>query len=348
MFQILQINKMKYILFASFFLTQMVLLAQKDSLIFDGGQVIVGEVKEMNRNVLTIETDYSESDFKIEWEKVSEFYSEQRYLVQLSDRSVLTNALFTFLPSGRLKITGEYLTKEVDLPEVVYFRQIENGFWSNISASIDLGFSLTKASNLRQYNASANLGYNSAQWTFKGNYRQVRSQQDEVSTVRRTEASISADYALRNGIFFGGGLNFLSNTEQLLDLRTTGHVGSGYYLIRNNQMYWQAFLGVAINNENFTETPEIPSSDRESYEAVLGTEVNLYDVGDLNFFTNFTWFPSITEEGRNRIDYRLDLSYDLPYDFYIKTGLTLNYDSRPTAGASETDYVVVTGFGWSF
>jgi len=105
---------------------------------------------------------------------------------------------------------------------------------------------------------------------------------------------------------------------------------------------------VAINNENFTETPGIQSSDRESYEAVLGTEVNLYDVGDLNFFTNFTWYPSFTEDGRNRIDYRLDISYDLPYDFYIKTGLTLNYDSRPTAGASETDYVVVTGFGWSF
>lgn len=325
-----------------------VVYCQKDSLVFLGGQIIVGEVKEMNKNVLTVKTDYSDSDFKIEWEKVSEFYSEQRYLVQLTDRSVLTNAQIEFLPSGRLKITDDYLSKEVALPEVVYIRQIDSGFWSKFSASIDLGFSLTKASNLRQYNASANLGYTSTQWTFRGTYRQVRSQQDDVVPVRRTEASLNADYALRNGIFFGAGLNFLSNTEQLLDLRTTGQVGSGYYIFRNNHMYWQTFLGVAINNENFIEIPELPSTDRESYEAVLGTEVNLYDVGDVNFFTSFTWYPSFTQAGRNRIDYRLDLSYDLPYDFYVKTGLTLNYDSKPTAGASETDYVLVTGFGWSF
>ncbi|MGB6035512.1 MAG: DUF481 domain-containing protein, partial [Cryomorphaceae bacterium] len=236
----------------------------------------------------------------------------------------------------------------VPLREVVYFRQVNSGFWSKVSASVDLGFSLTEASNLQQFNTSANLGYNSAQWSFKGSYRQVRSEQDEVDPVRRIDGNVNADYALRNGVFFGAGINFLSNTEQLLDLRTTGTVGAGYYIARNNHMYWNGFLGVAINNENFIENLEEPSSDRESYEGVVGTELNLYDVGDLNLFTNFTWYPSFTEAGRNRIDYRLNISYSLPLDFYVKTGLTLNYDSKPAAGASETDYVVVTGFGWEF
>jgi hypothetical protein len=72
----------------------------------------------------------------------------------------------------------------------------------------------------------------------------------------------------------------------------------------------------------------------------------MYDVGDLNLLTNVRWFPSFTEEGRNRVDFRFDVSYDLPKDFYIKTGITLNYDSQPAPGASETDYVIVTGFGW--
>lgn len=337
---------MKNILVASFLLTQMTLFAQKDSLIFDGGQVIVGEVKEMNRNVLTIETDYSDSDFKIEWEKITEFYSDQRYLVQLSDRMILTNATMEFVKPNKLKVTGDIHNEEVLLSEVVYFRQIDSGFWSKMSASVDIGFSLTKASNLRQYNALANVGYNSAQWKFKTDYQQVRSEQDDVSPVRRTEVNVNGDYALRNGIFFGAGLNFLSNTEQLLDLRTTGYVGSGYYMIRNNHMYWQSFLGVAINNEDFTETPEEPSTDRESYEGMVGTELNLYDVGDLNLFTNLTWYPSFTEEGRHRINSSFNVSYDLPLDFYIKTGITFNYDNQPTAGASETDYVFITGFGW--
>lgn len=32
---------------------------------------MTGEIKSMNKGVLVIETDYSDSDFKIEWEKIA-------------------------------------------------------------------------------------------------------------------------------------------------------------------------------------------------------------------------------------------------------------------------------------
>lgn len=322
------------------------IFAQSDSLIFKNGNTIVGEVKEMSRGVLTIETDYSDSDFQIEWQQISEFYSDQLYTFNLEDRTLLTDATIENLGEGKFKIVGEVQTREVSIEDIVYMRQLDSSFWSKMSASVDLGFSLTKASNLRQYNASANLGYKTDQWTVNGHYRQVRSSQDEVDPILRTEAGIGGDYSLRNGIFFGAALNFLSNTEQQIDLRSTGSVGAGYYIVRNNDMYWNGFIGVAINNENFLEVPEEVSSDRESLEGVLGMELNMYDVGDLNLFTNVLWYPSFTESGRNRVDYRFDISYDLPLDFYVKTGITLNYDSDPAPGASDTDYVIITGFGW--
>jgi hypothetical protein len=37
--------------------------AQKDSLVLKNGDVIVGEIKSMDKGVLTIETDYSKNDF---------------------------------------------------------------------------------------------------------------------------------------------------------------------------------------------------------------------------------------------------------------------------------------------
>jgi hypothetical protein len=320
--------------------------AQKDSLVFAKGNVIAGEIKELSRGVITIETDYSDSDFKIEWEEVKEFYSDQLYTVTLLDRSLLTSATIETIGPGRLKVSGKEGIKEVTVEEVVYFRQLDRTFWSKLSASVDLGFSLTKAQNLRQYNASANLGYQTDHWRFSGTYRQVRSEQDEVDPIRRTDGSVGADYLVGKGIFFGTSINFLSNTEQRLDLRTTGILGAGYYMIRNNNMYWNGFVGVAFNNEDFIEIPEETSADRESFEGIIGTELNMYDVGDLNLMTNIYWYPSFTEEGRNRVDYRFDVSYDLPFDFYVKAGLTLNYDSDPAPGASDTDYVIVTGFGW--
>ena len=44
----------------------------------------------------------------------------------------------------------------------------------------------------------------------------------------------------------------------------------------------------------------------------------------------------------------MDVKYDLPLDFYVKGGFTLNYDNQPTVGAGEVDYVLNTGFGWEW
>ena len=308
---------------------------QNDTLVFSNNDLMVGEIKEMSRGVITIETDYSDSDFKIEWQKIKEIRTNQLYTVNLTDRTLLTEATIETIEDGKLRIKGENQTRDASIEEVVYIRQLDTSFWSKMSASVDLGYSLTKASNLRQYNASANLGYKTDQWTINGHYRQVRSSQDEVDPILRTEGGLGGDYSLRNGVFFGAALNFLSNTEQQIDLRTTGSIGAGYYIVRNNDMYWNGFLGVAINNENFFEIDDAGSSDRESFEGVVGTELNMYDVGDLNLFTNILWYPSFTEDGRNRVDYRFDVSYDLPLDFYIKTGITLNYDSDPAPGACQ-------------
>ena len=71
-------------------------------------------------------------------------------------------------------------------------------------------------------------------------------------------------------------------------------------------------------------------------------------MGDFNLFTKITAFPGITEKGRFRTDFKMDLKYDLPLDFYVKGGFTFNYDNQPTAGAPETDYVLNTGLGWSW
>ena len=50
--------------------------AQTDSLIFINGNYIVGEIKDMDRGIITIETDYSDADFKIEWSGIKEIYTE--------------------------------------------------------------------------------------------------------------------------------------------------------------------------------------------------------------------------------------------------------------------------------
>lgn len=321
--------------------------AQTDTLVLVNSDVIVGQIQGLNRNVLTISTPYSDADFKISWEKVRELYSPRLYTVTFSDRTLMTSATLQTVMPGLIKVDNVYTSREESMSSIVNFRPVYEDFWSKLSASADVGYSLTKANNLQQYNGSVKLGYKSNHWTLSSGYRQVTSQQDEVDAVRRVEASIEGDYALENGIFFRAGVNFLSNSEQRLLLRTIGNIGTGYYLIRRSTWHWNAFVGVAVNNENYEENSETAgSADRSSLESIFGTSLDLFDIGDFGLSTTFNWFPSYTEGGRNRIDYRIDISYDLPLNFYLKGGLTLNYDSDPVVGASDTDYIILTGFGW--
>lgn len=103
------------------------------------------------------------------------------------------------------------------------------------------------------------------------------------------------------------------------------------------------YIGAAWNNETYTD-PTIPN--RSDAEANFGTELNLFDIGDFRFLTSLSVYKSITDGGRRRADFKIDLKYDLPLDFYIGLGYTLNYDNQPVEGASESDYVFQTSFGW--
>jgi hypothetical protein len=135
----------------------------------------------------------------------------------------------------------------------------------------------------------------------------------------------------------------LQSDEQKLKLRSITKLGIGNYILRTNAVYLSASIGGAWNNENFTDAAE-PS--KNSSEGFAGIELNMYNIGDLSLLSNIIVYPSISERGRVRSDFKFDLKYDFPLDIYVKLGYTFNYDNKPVEGASETDYIFQTTVGW--
>jgi hypothetical protein len=321
--------------------------AQLDSLRFENGNTIVGEVKTLFRGVLTIETDYSDSDFKIEWKNVKEIYTKNYYLISLSDGSRYNGNVNSVGP-GKIKIiTDENEEHIIDHDELVWLDDLDQGFWSQLYASIDVGFDLTKANNFRQLSSRANIGYYAKRWNIDASYNTLYSTQDNTEKIERQDGGLVYKYFLPNDWYPMASINFLSTTEQKLALRATTLLGFGKYIINTNVSYWGFIAGVNNNNERFTDDS---IADRNSWEGVIGSELNLYDIGDLNLLTKLNAYPSFTESGRWRADFDFNARYEMPFDddFYIKLGVTLNYDNQPVDGASDLDYVLHTGFGWQW
>ena len=208
--------------------------------------------------------------------------------------------------------------------------------------NVDVGLSFSKANNLNQLTINSKAGYLADKWQLDVYFNTSSSSQDSVETTKRMDAGVTYKYFLQKDWFLLVSPNFLSNTEQALKLRSTGKLGAGKFLIHTNKAYWSAGGGVSFNNESFTNgTPK-----RNSMEAYGGTELNFFDIGDLNLFSSLYVYPSLTESGRLRTDFRIDSKYDLPLDFYLKLGLTLNYDNRPAVSGNETDYILAFTIGW--
>jgi len=335
-------------------------LAQTDSLVLKNKNYIVGEIKSMDRGVLTIETDYSDSDFKITWLEIAEIYSKVNYLITTEDGTMYNGKINTsqdgrvridfYNPERLLKLSKEQKkTKETDLisfeniEDIVYLNSLDEGFWSRLSANIDFGWSLTRANNLRQVSLRSGVGYLANRWKASANVNTLSSTQDEVDDINRSDGGVAFNFFLPKDWFLAYNFTFLSNTEQLLDLRTGNKLSVGKYIARTNRTYFAFQVGANFNNEVFLD--DTPT--RQSGEAFIGSELNLYDIGDFNLLTNVSVYPSLSEQGRLRTDFALDIKYDFLDDFYIKLGTTLNYDNQPVEGAPTLDYIFQTTIGWA-
>jgi len=317
--------------------------ADADSVIFKNGNYMVGEIKHMDRGVATIETDYSDKDFMVEWKKISEIYTNTFYLMTLTDGRRFNGKLESVSPGTVLIITAEG-SHQTYLDDIVYLKSVNQNFWSRFSASFDIGFNLTKANNLRQLNTSGSFTYWADMWSLGLATSAIYSRQTDVAPTERMDGSLNFHYFLPKDWYLPVTISFLSNTEQELDARINSQIGYGKYALHTNRAYWGFSGGFAYNNEKYTNE----TSHKNSMEAYLGSELNLYDIGDLSLLTNINVYPGLTEWGRLRFDYYLQTKYDLPLDFYIKFSTTINFDNKPVEGTPKTDYVFQLGFGWEW
>ncbi len=318
--------------------------AQRDSLRLSNNDLLVGEVKELVTGVITMETDYSDKDFQIEFNKVRELIIQRKCIILLTEgRRRFGN--IRSRNSSEVVITLEDGNKEVHpIKEVIGLQEVEDKFWQRITAALDLGYTLTKANSNSQLTFAGRLQYTGEIWLIEGTGNLLRSSQQGAEDVRRADANLVFNRLLPKKWYLLGETTFLSNTEQALDARITPSLGLGRLLISTNKLYWTLATGYSLNIENFQDA----SLNKTSSELFLKSSFSLFDFEDIDLLTSILIYPSLSEQGRLRTDYDFTVKYDLPLDFYIKAGFTFNYDNQPAVTGNQFDYIITSGIGWEF
>lgn len=304
---------------------------------------IVGELKSLDKGVLKIKTSYSEEDFQIEWKNVKIVKTTTVFVVFLSSGVRVTGRLHS-IDSSKIEVIHNQKKRYTSNNKIIMFSVLDKSFFNKLHANVDVGYNMTKASNLQQFNLASGLSYLGEKWMGEVKFTSLLSSQDSIESTKRSDGSVTANIFLPRDMFFTNQINYLSNTEQRLNFRYTGKTGLGYYFKRTNSLAFGGAAGVNVVLENYQDN----EGNKLSFEVFAGTSLNLFDFKKISLNTTVVSYPGVTEKGRFRTDFNITFKYDLPFDFYIKLGGTLNYDNQPIDNSSETDYIINTGFGWEW
>lgn len=321
--------------------------AQQDTLYSTTGDVIVGEIKGMSKSVLTFDTDYADSDFKVDWDNVQGLVATRQVIVYTSSGNRYTgNLKFNNKVERMVQLVNSENDSDLSLDEIVQIATLENGFWDRIYISIDAGYSFSSSNNLSQLSINGRANYTGDKWKLGGGFNNVSTNQDDVDPTTRNESNIDFSRDIVGKAFAFAGIDFLENSEQNLDLRTTSKLGVGYYFLRTNALFLQGSLGLANANESYGGDDPFTEN---SFEGLGSLEFDAFDTGDFSFRAKLSAYPSFSNKGRVRFNSDVSLKWDLPLDFYIKASILHNYDTKPIAeGVDKGDYVFQTSIGWEW
>jgi putative salt-induced outer membrane protein YdiY len=306
-----------------------------------GGR-LVGEIKRVRSDVLTLSTAFSDSDFAIEWDKVASIESSRTFLVETYRGRRLSGPLVADPAQTGMVVVGAVA---ISLAEISAIEPFEQSFWARFDAGFSVGYSMVRANDAKQLSLGGNLSYRGKKNVDALFVNIFRSSQVNAPKTERWEIGNDYRYLLGERWYLTATQDFLRSDEQGLDLRTTLGFGAGRFLLRSSDQYLAVGAGLAWTRENYQD-PTIDT--RDSSEAYLATEVMTEKLRVADLLTRLTYFPSLSISGRYRLNYRFDLDFNLPGDWFFRVGLYDNYDSKPPAGLSANDWGWSNSFGLEF
>jgi hypothetical protein len=321
------------------------------------GDRLTGEIKQLEHGKLRLSTD-SLGDVSIEWDEIARIVSDYEFQFERADGKRITGTIAR--TPDQKKITLKSDEKSVDFAHdnVIRISQIEDSFWERLNGSLSFGYSFTKASDVAQ----GNLGFRASHRT------EIRSFTLEGSTIitndqagegtQRSNLVLTMTRFRDNRWFNSYTFGFESNDELGLDLRSGVGAGIGRFLIQTNTSELALIGGIVGTAENLApeldpDTGEVivDHPSQENIEGMLGIDYSRYVFDDptVDLSTTLTVYPSITDSGRTRAQFDVNLRWEMIKDLYWDLSYYNTYDSAPPSGSLSTnDYGVVTSIGWSF
>jgi putative salt-induced outer membrane protein YdiY len=319
-----------------------------DVLVLVNGDRITGEVTQLERGLLSYNTDAA-GTLRVEWRRIAQLQSDQLLEIELMDGTRLYGKPSRLGESGSLllELEGSARTAHVQLERTVRIATLSQGRpLDRLDAEVNFGWSAASANDVSQVSLGAGATYRDPVRLWKLDYVGSRSDSEDGPASHSHSLLIDQRRFLRERWFWSGLGSVERSDEQGIDLRLLLGGGFGRYLIQTGKQELAAAAGLGVTREELAD-----GTDQESLEGILlaSYEVFRFDDPELDVSSHVQVFPSFSVSGRVRMNSGIVLSYEFLKDFTYRLSFTHSFDSKPqAAGAMQSDWQVVTSIGYDF
>ena len=322
-----------------------------DVVTLGNGDRITGEVKRLDRGRLEFATDDAGTLY-LEWDKLISVVATTRLVEVLTTDG---RRFFGALGPGaarQVTVVAPEGTTAVAMADVTLITPIGTSLWRKLDGSIDFGFSYTKSSGIAQLNLNWDTVYRrpASSLRLTSSFTQTRQDPDaeDDTSGEDDRGSIEASYLRYPWLrWFVTGVGRLETNESVgIKLRSQLGGAFGPRLINSNRAQMILGAGLAVNDERGVDVE--PTQNFEGL-FTFKTAYYTYDRPRTNLDMNLSYYPSLSNPGRRRLQLDAAVKREFFKDFFMSVSGFDTFDSRPpNSQADKNDVGVVFSMGWTY
>lgn len=326
---------------------------KSDVLVMSNGDRLTCEIKGLDAGVLYVSFDYIKGTTSVDWSKVHHLESKQLFIVKTEDGSVYTGTLST-AETGEARPTeievaeGAEETVTLEQKKIVFLNQNSDHFLQRLNGSFSSGLIYSKGNDSTQYTLSAQVQYPRERWSTGLAMSSTLSGSAGKANSTRNNPSFYYRRLLRwDNWFYTGAISFLQSSEQEIKLQSNVGGGIGHYLKNTNHATIALIGGVAWQNTRYHQT-RVQEATQNVAAGWVGGDIEFFKFDKTNLTLTGAVFPALSQPGR--IFTTTNATYYIKFFGNLTWNLSFygNWDNRPPAGFSGSDYGTSSGLGWTF
>ena len=306
------------------------------------GSLVIGSILSLQDSEdLIVDTEHMD-EVTIEWEAIREIRETQVIEVELFNGQRLFGRVV--LDEKGVSIIGDETTVTLPPDGIFAITEVNESFWEGFDIYTDVGMNIVRGNNeVTQLSLGAGIGYDGRDFETSLDATTIINEQTEGQDLRRATLAGNYTYRLPRNWQASGLLQFESDDQQGLNLRTLygGAIGNRVY--NERRMRIDLYGGLVINHEEFEGQPR-----SESLEGLLGAAYRLRSARGIDIDASLAVLPSLEQSDRLRMQFDGSLSIDLFADLDFKLTVYDRYDSQPPPGNETNDTGLTLGLSWSY